>query len=77
MNAGVRQAFAPLVEGFTAQGGDPEIALAVVGVTPEYLGAALDEVARLHGSMENYVREGLGVPDEVVERIRERLVTER
>ncbi|UUN26526.1 tyrosine-protein phosphatase [Streptomyces sp. FIT100] len=75
VNAAVRQAFAPLVEGFTAQGGDPEIALAVVGVTPDYLAAAYDEVTRRHGSMERYVREWLGVPDEAVERIRERLVT--
>lgn len=73
VNSAVRQAFAPLVEGFTAQGGDPELALTVVGVTPEYLTAAFDEVTRLHGSVERYVREGLGVPDEVVGTIRERL----
>ncbi|MGW2561850.1 tyrosine-protein phosphatase [Streptomyces sp. NPDC001514] len=73
VNPAVRHAFAPLVEGFTAQGGDPEIALAVVGVRPDYLAAAFDEVTRRHGSMERYVREGLGVPDETAERIRERL----
>ncbi|MFC8509596.1 tyrosine-protein phosphatase [Streptomyces sp. NPDC057411] len=73
VNPGVRQAFAPLIEGFTAQGGDPELALAMVGVVPDYLEAALDEVEVRHGSMEKYVREGLGVPDEVTELIRERL----
>ncbi|MFE3327434.1 tyrosine-protein phosphatase [Streptomyces sp. NPDC059176] len=73
VNTAVLQAFAPLVEGFTAQGGDPELALTVVGVAPEYLAAAFDEMARLHGHVERYVREGLGVPDEVVERLRERL----
>ncbi|MGW1887567.1 tyrosine-protein phosphatase [Streptomyces sp. NPDC001970] len=77
VNPAVRQAFAPLVEGFTAQGGDPDIALAVVGVTRDYLAAAFDEVSRRHGSMERYVREGLGVPDEMAERIRERLTTTR
>ncbi|MEU8529558.1 MULTISPECIES: tyrosine-protein phosphatase [Streptomyces] len=70
VNPAVRQAFAPLVEGFTAQGGDPELALAIIGVAPEYLAAALDEVAVRHGSMEKYVREGLGIPDDVVDRIR-------
>ncbi|MFD7326538.1 tyrosine-protein phosphatase [Streptomyces sp. NPDC059875] len=73
VNPAVRQAFAPMIEGFTAQGGDPELALALIGVVPAYLEAALDEVAVRHGSMEKYVREGLGVPDEVTDVIRERL----
>ena len=70
----MRQAFAPLVEGFVAQGGDPEIALAVIGVVPAYLAAALDQVATEYGSMEKYVREGLGVPDDAVARLRGRLI---
>ncbi|MFJ8665699.1 tyrosine-protein phosphatase [Streptomyces sp. NPDC093600] len=73
VNTAVRRAFAPMVEGFTAQGGDPDLALALIGVVPEYLTAALDEVAVRHGSMEKYVRDGLGVPDEVTDVIRERL----
>lgn len=74
VNQAVRQAFAPLIEGFIAQGGDPETALAIIGAAPEYLAAALDEVDARHGSMEQYVREGLGVPAPAVERIRERLI---
>ncbi|MFJ9579415.1 tyrosine-protein phosphatase [Streptomyces sp. NPDC101191] len=73
VNPAVREAFAPLIEGFTLQGGDPELALALLGVVPGYLEAAQDEVAVRHGSMEKYVREGLGVPDETVAVIRERL----
>ncbi|MFF9847559.1 tyrosine-protein phosphatase [Streptomyces litmocidini] len=73
VNPAVRLAFAPMIEGFTAQGGDPELALELIGVLPEYLDAALDEVAVRHGTMEKYVREGLGVPDEVTALIRERL----
>ncbi|MEU3689313.1 tyrosine-protein phosphatase [Streptomyces narbonensis] len=73
VNPAVRQAFAPMIEGFTAQGGDPELALDLIGVLPQYLEAGLDEVAVRHGSMEKYVREGLGVPDEVTALIRERL----
>ncbi|MFJ6935953.1 tyrosine-protein phosphatase [Streptomyces sp. NPDC101132] len=74
VNPAVRQAFAPMIEGFTASGGNPEIALALIGVVPSYLGAALDEVATRYGSMEKYVREGLGVSDEAVEAIRARLI---
>lgn len=73
VNPAVRHVFAPLIEGFTAQGGNPETALAVVGVFPEYLAAALDEVDTRYGTMEKYVCEGLGVPPTAVERIHERL----
>ncbi|MGW6708867.1 tyrosine-protein phosphatase [Streptomyces sp. NPDC054956] len=74
VNPAVRIAFAPMIEGFTAAGGDPELALALIGVYPEYLEAALDEVSTRYGSMEKYVREGLGVSDETVEALRARLV---
>ncbi|MET9700717.1 tyrosine-protein phosphatase [Streptomyces sp. NPDC006529] len=75
VNPAVRAAFAPLIEGFTAAGGDPEIALALIGVVPEYLAAALDEVALRYGSMEKYAREGLGVPDATIAALRTRLTT--
>ncbi|MEU9164246.1 tyrosine-protein phosphatase [Streptomyces sp. NPDC048424] len=74
VNPAVKQAFAPMIEGFTAAGGDPDIALALIGVFPSYLEAALDEVETRYGSMEKYVREGLGVPDETVDALRARLV---
>ncbi|MBT2482856.1 tyrosine-protein phosphatase [Streptomyces sp. ISL-94] len=73
VNPAVKQAFAPMIEGFTAAGGDPDIALALIGVFPAYLEAALDEVETRYGSMEKYVREGLGVSDETVEALRARL----
>lgn len=74
VNPAVRIAFAPMIEGFTAAGGDPDLALALIGVFPSYLEAALDEVNTRYGSMEKYVREGLGVSDETVEALRARLV---
>lgn len=74
VNAAVREAFAPLVAGFTLQGGQPETALSVIGVVPGYLAAALDEVDARYGSMEKYVREGLGVTRTALQSIRERLV---
>ncbi|MBT2406931.1 MULTISPECIES: tyrosine-protein phosphatase [unclassified Streptomyces] len=73
VNPAVKQAFAPMIEGFTAAGGDPDIALALIGVFPSYLEAALDEVSTRYGSIEKYVREGLGVSDETVEALRARL----
>ncbi|MFJ9036183.1 tyrosine-protein phosphatase [Streptomyces sp. NPDC102406] len=75
VNAAVRAAFAPLVQGFTAQGGDPEVALCVIGVVPGYLRAARDEVTARYGDMEAYVRNGLGVSDETVAALRKRLTT--
>uniref|UniRef100_A0AAU2JMW5 Tyrosine-protein phosphatase n=1 Tax=Streptomyces sp. NBC_00049 TaxID=2903617 RepID=A0AAU2JMW5_9ACTN len=74
VNPAVKHAFGPLIEGFTAAGGDPDIALALIGVFPSYLEAALDEVETRYGSMEKYVREGLGVSDGTVEALRARLV---
>ncbi|MFD4247133.1 tyrosine-protein phosphatase [Streptomyces sp. NPDC058525] len=73
VNPAVKQAFAPMIEGFTAAGGDPDIALALIGVFPSYLESALTEVETRYGSMEKYVREGLGVSDETVEALRTRL----
>ncbi|OEJ31742.1 tyrosine-protein phosphatase [Streptomyces subrutilus] len=73
VNPAVKQAFAPMIEGFTAAGGDPDIALALIGVFPSYLESALAEVDTRYGSMDKYVREGLGVPDETVEALRSRL----
>ncbi|RKT04371.1 protein-tyrosine phosphatase [Streptomyces sp. 3211.6] len=74
VNPAVKAAFAPMIEGFTAAGGDPDIALALIGVFPSYLEAGLDELYLRFGSMEKYVREGLKVPDETVEALRARLV---
>ncbi|WP_405493614.1 tyrosine-protein phosphatase [Streptomyces sp. NBC_00096] len=74
VNPAVRIAFAPMIEGFTAAGGDPDIALALIGVFPSYLEAALDEVNTRYGSMETYVREGLGISDATVEALRARLI---
>ncbi len=76
VNPAVRAAFEPLIAGFVAKGGDPEIAQAVIGVVPEYLATALAEVDAAYGSMEAYVRDGLGIPDTAVSRLRARLTRE-
>ncbi|MEV6672729.1 tyrosine-protein phosphatase [Streptomyces sp. NPDC051162] len=74
VNPAVRAAFAPLIDRFTEAGGDPEISDAILGVRPAYLAAALEEMERAYGGVEAYVRDGLGVPDEAVHRIRARYV---
>ncbi|MEV4557766.1 tyrosine-protein phosphatase [Kitasatospora sp. NPDC049285] len=70
----VRARFAPLVERFTAAGGDPEIADAVFSVRAEYLAAALDTLADHWGDPESYARAGLGLKDETLDSLRGRLV---
>jgi protein-tyrosine phosphatase len=64
----------PLVEAFEAGGGDPELLWPLVGVRPEYLGAALDEVSRLFGSIEGYFAEGLGLDTAARNDLRARFV---
>ncbi|MEU9028278.1 tyrosine-protein phosphatase [Streptomyces sp. NPDC048383] len=74
VNPAVKAAFAPMIEGFTAAGGDPDIALALIGVFPSYLEAGLDEVRTRYGSIEKYVREVLGVSEETIEALRTKLI---
>ncbi|MFC4150295.1 tyrosine-protein phosphatase [Micromonospora mangrovi] len=53
---------------------DPAAVRPVLEVRPEYLDAAYDEVRRVHGSFEAYLRDGLGVTDEVVGALRDALL---
>ncbi|MDM4719889.1 tyrosine-protein phosphatase [Micromonospora sp. WMMA1363] len=46
----------------------------VLEVRGEYLDAAYDEVRRVHGSFEAYLRDGLGLDEEVVTGLRTRLL---
>ncbi|ROR33895.1 tyrosine-protein phosphatase [Kitasatospora cineracea] len=70
----VRAHYAPLVERFLAAGGDPEVADAVFSVRAEYLAAALDALAEYWGDAESYARAGLGLKDDTLAGLRERLV---
>lgn len=51
----------PMIDAFAARGGDTELLWSLVGVRPDYLEAALDEVHRLFGSIDGYFAEGLGI----------------
>ncbi|GAA3760340.1 tyrosine-protein phosphatase [Micromonospora maritima] len=53
---------------------DPTVARPLLEVRPEYLDAAYDEVRRVHGTFEAYLRDGLGVTDEVRARLRAALL---
>jgi protein-tyrosine phosphatase len=41
---------------------------------PSYIDASLEEAVKQHGSMEGYLRRGLGVDDELIERLRRDLL---
>ena len=41
---------------------------------PSYIDASLDEAVKRHGSMENYIREGLGIEDALIEKLRRELL---
>ncbi len=46
----------------------------VLGVSPDYLLAARGAAQRTHGSLDDYIREGLGIDDATVAALRTRLV---
>jgi protein-tyrosine phosphatase len=51
----------PLLDHFRSLGGDPDLLAPVVGVSPQYLEAATDEVLGRFGTIEGYFTEGLKI----------------
>lgn len=49
----------------------------VLGVFPEYLDAARRQAELEHGSLDRYIRDGLGIADEVADALRGRLLPPR
>ncbi len=66
--------FKDMLAGFAAKGGDPEVLLPVLGVREEYLEASLAEATAVFGSFDGYVRDGLGLDETTVARLRRLLV---
>jgi protein-tyrosine phosphatase len=66
--------FKHAIDAFVAGGGERSIALAVLGVKPEYLEAALDEMQKKYGSIEKYFSEGLGIDSAGQQALRERFL---
>jgi protein-tyrosine phosphatase len=61
----------PAIDRFRAMGGDPDLIRPCVGVAPEYLEAALDEMRTRYGTIEGYFSEGLKLDESVQATLRE------
>lgn len=74
VNPTVRAMYAPLLDQFAAVGGDPALLVPLLEVRGEYLDAALGAVGEHFGSLDGYLRDGLGLASEEVEALRATLV---
>ena len=54
---------------------DPEIVRPLLGVEEPYIRAALAQIKLDFGTLENYIRDGLGVSDSELAQIRANLLT--
>ncbi len=70
-------ALKPVFEHFRAAGGDPHLLDPVLGVDPEYLNAALDEMKQRFGSIEGYFADGLGIDEAGQQALRDALTEPR
>ena len=68
------RAFRPLVDAFAAAGGDPRALEPILGVQPSYLRAGVDHLRSVHGTVEAWFADGLGLGADVQERLRARLL---
>jgi len=64
----------PAIDRFQAMGGDPDLIRPCVGVAPEYLEAALDQMRKDYGTIEGYFSEGLHIDADAQARLRTVLV---
>ncbi len=69
----IRLAYTPMLEAFGAAGGDATALADMIMVRPEYLSSAIATATDEFGSVDEYLRSGLGVDDETVARVRTRL----
>jgi len=53
---------------------DPELLRPVLEVRREYLEASLDTIRELYGDVASYLRDGLGIDDETLRRLRANLL---
>ncbi len=70
----VLASFQPLMDRFAEAGGDPTALRPAFAVTEDYLQAARDAVAEEFGTVDGWFRDGLGLPDEVPQQLRARLL---
>lgn len=67
-------AFDTMFARFAERGGDPEMLIPILGVRREYLETAIDEVTTRYGTIDEYFASGLGLDDEQLRALRDRLV---
>jgi protein-tyrosine phosphatase len=60
-NENIIPAYQGAIDAFVEAGGEPDIPAAILGVKPEYLESAYDEMEARYGTIENYFAEGLGI----------------
>ncbi|MEI8082340.1 MAG: tyrosine-protein phosphatase [Actinomycetes bacterium] len=73
-NEPTRKAFAPLVDYFTAQGGDANLILPMLQVRTSYLQGAIATMNSTFGSIDGYLTIGLGLDRDQLSRLRSRLL---
>jgi protein-tyrosine phosphatase len=73
-SAPVLASFRPVFDRFEQVGGDPAVLVPVFAVTEEYLDAARGAVQEHFGDVEGWFRDGLGLTEDVPERLRSRLL---
>ncbi len=74
VNPTVRAMYAPLLARFAAGGGDPQVLVPLLEVRETYLEAALGALDERFGSVDGYLRNGLGLSDDDVARLRATLL---
>jgi protein-tyrosine phosphatase len=72
-NRDLLPALKPLFENFRAAGGDPHLLEPVLGVDPDYLASALDEMTQAFGTIEGYFSTGLGIDADGQQTLRQAL----
>jgi protein-tyrosine phosphatase len=67
-------ALKPVFDKFASQGGDPKMLRPVLGVEPQYLKAAFDEMRKKYGTIQKYFADGLGLGADVQTALRDAFV---
>jgi protein-tyrosine phosphatase len=70
----VWELFAPHRDEFERRGGDIETMRIAIGVFPDYLEGALDEIASRYGSLDSFLNVGLGLPEDFRQQLTDRLL---
>lgn len=73
-NHDLQRATQPVLDRAAAAGIDPALLEPVLTVRTEFLQAAHDEVRTTYGTLQNYLSDGLGLDDEVLQTVRERFI---